>query len=77
MPRDAFFDRPIAMYLHCRQCLEEGARPQQISAGISRDGESIVVWCNRHEREIITAALAEPLDGLTCAECEAGTAHKH
>lgn len=71
-----FEDRPIAMYLHCRQCLAENARPQQISTGLSHDGESVIVWCNRHEREIATLALLEP-QHFACAECEAGTKHRH
>lgn len=70
-------DRPIAMYLHCGQCLKENARPQDIAAGISHDGECIVIWCNRHEREVATLPLLEPMEGLRCEACEAGRPHRH
>lgn len=62
-----FQARPIAAYLHCRKCLAEG-RGNDIAAGLHQDGESIVIWCNRHEMGVGKFALANP-PRLECEAC--------
>jgi hypothetical protein len=59
---------PIALYLHCNRCLDEGKRPS-ISVGYTHDYQ-LQVWCEHHGVPLGPPfELKHPPDEVVCRCC--------
>jgi hypothetical protein len=69
-------DVRAAMYLHCRQCVEESV-PPAIEAFVDQAGK-VWVWCRHHDREVFhTKVAVMDVSKLACGACGSGVPHVH